>query len=190
MALMKCVECKKEISDEAEMCPHCGYRYKESNNKSTKKASDSTTRNVVIGVVVGILLLLFVLLMKLGPSSSQEKMKESLQVDIDATISGKHSNYYNGNYYNKISWYGTIYPKEENLTCYNVTVSLLLKANYTDWSYPHDTVYYEEEVEVELDSSCEGDIRSTSTLYDWADSTSVTTDYEIKEITGNITRFW
>lgn len=27
MALIKCVECEKEISDHAEMCPHCGKSF-------------------------------------------------------------------------------------------------------------------------------------------------------------------
>lgn len=26
MALVKCKECKKEISSKAELCPHCGYK--------------------------------------------------------------------------------------------------------------------------------------------------------------------
>lgn len=28
MALINCVECKKEISDSVKTCPHCGYKYK------------------------------------------------------------------------------------------------------------------------------------------------------------------
>jgi len=28
MALIKCNECKKEISDTAKQCPHCGYKKK------------------------------------------------------------------------------------------------------------------------------------------------------------------
>ena len=28
MALIKCPECNKEVSDTAETCPHCGYRFK------------------------------------------------------------------------------------------------------------------------------------------------------------------
>ena len=28
MALIKCNECKKEISDSAKQCPHCGYKKK------------------------------------------------------------------------------------------------------------------------------------------------------------------
>jgi predicted RNA-binding Zn-ribbon protein involved in translation (DUF1610 family) len=29
MALIKCPECRHEVSDTAETCPHCGYRLKE-----------------------------------------------------------------------------------------------------------------------------------------------------------------
>ena len=30
MALIKCVECNKEVSDSAKVCPHCGYKLKKS----------------------------------------------------------------------------------------------------------------------------------------------------------------
>ena len=33
MALIKCPECNKEVSDKAEVCPHCGIRLKEDENK-------------------------------------------------------------------------------------------------------------------------------------------------------------
>lgn len=32
MALIKCAECGKEMSDSAKMCPHCGFK-KENNDK-------------------------------------------------------------------------------------------------------------------------------------------------------------
>ena len=33
MALILCKECNREISDKAEICPHCGCPVKESKNK-------------------------------------------------------------------------------------------------------------------------------------------------------------
>lgn len=33
MALIKCPECSKEVSDKAKTCPHCGYPL--TNNKKT-----------------------------------------------------------------------------------------------------------------------------------------------------------
>ena len=32
MALIKCPECKKDISDKAEVCPNCGYELKSAND--------------------------------------------------------------------------------------------------------------------------------------------------------------
>ncbi len=37
MALIKCKECGKEISDSVNSCPHCGYVYKEAKQMTTKK---------------------------------------------------------------------------------------------------------------------------------------------------------
>lgn len=43
MALIKCPECKKEISDKAETCPKCGYELKTQNTK--KEASTNFKSN-------------------------------------------------------------------------------------------------------------------------------------------------
>ena len=32
MAMIKCKECEKEMSDHAKICPHCGYAFKNINN--------------------------------------------------------------------------------------------------------------------------------------------------------------
>lgn len=37
MALIKCIECKKEISDTAKICPHCGYKLKRRKNINCSK---------------------------------------------------------------------------------------------------------------------------------------------------------
>ena len=39
MALIKCSECGKEISDKAEKCIHCGYPLKEVTKEEIKKSS-------------------------------------------------------------------------------------------------------------------------------------------------------
>lgn len=41
MALVKCRECKRKISDTAQFCPHCGYNYQ---NASLEKASATNTK--------------------------------------------------------------------------------------------------------------------------------------------------
>ena len=37
MALVKCPECNKEISNQSKMCPHCGYKTNSQKNKRTVK---------------------------------------------------------------------------------------------------------------------------------------------------------
>ena len=49
MALIKCPECGKEISDEAKSCPNCGYRIRKSNVAKHKKIS---TYLILIGLAL------------------------------------------------------------------------------------------------------------------------------------------
>ena len=51
MALMKCKECKKEISTSAEFCPHCGYVYK-SGKTSTKKVIGITIATLIVAAIL------------------------------------------------------------------------------------------------------------------------------------------
>ena len=37
MALIKCIECGKEVSDKAEVCVHCGYPLKKEKTKDSLK---------------------------------------------------------------------------------------------------------------------------------------------------------
>lgn len=55
MALIDCPECKKQVSDTALACPHCGYSLK------TKPAEQTTDRQamIVVGLLVaGVIFLL------------------------------------------------------------------------------------------------------------------------------------
>ena len=46
MALIKCPECGKEISDKAESCPHCGYPITE--NAEAENINILSKENLVI----------------------------------------------------------------------------------------------------------------------------------------------
>ena len=58
MALIKCPECGKEISDQAEFCPHCGYPIKKKNDhaplsneqkiENANKQFNATTINKIL----------------------------------------------------------------------------------------------------------------------------------------------
>lgn len=55
MALIKCPECGKDVSDTAKMCPHCGYKIKIS--KSILLLLDDTM-NFVISEILNIVLII------------------------------------------------------------------------------------------------------------------------------------
>lgn len=66
MALIKCRECGKEISDQAEMCPNCGYKLKvkkaiNNDTKSTKKRTGSII--CLVGAIIYLLLGITMLVM-------------------------------------------------------------------------------------------------------------------------------
>lgn len=47
MALTKCPECNKEVSDTAETCPHCGYRLKRTTPRPTTTYYNNRASNIV-----------------------------------------------------------------------------------------------------------------------------------------------
>ena len=56
MALIKCPECKKDISDKAEVCPNCGYELKSANDS----VSNSNLDKVISGNNLKYLLIIVV----------------------------------------------------------------------------------------------------------------------------------
>lgn len=62
MALICCSECGKEISDQAKVCPNCGFDVKQ-HTKQIERTSPigverSKRRNLIIAVCVGIVLVI------------------------------------------------------------------------------------------------------------------------------------
>ena len=51
MALIKCPECGKEISDKAKACPECGYELKQ-NVEATKQESFFKKNKIAVLVIV------------------------------------------------------------------------------------------------------------------------------------------
>lgn len=56
MALIKCKECNKEVSDTAKTCPHCGYKLKSFKLNLKIKNTDL----IVLGFIIQVFLLMFV----------------------------------------------------------------------------------------------------------------------------------
>lgn len=50
MALIKCPECEREISDRAKQCIHCGFPLQECNNKNTEKGNNENNICVINGI--------------------------------------------------------------------------------------------------------------------------------------------
>lgn len=59
MALIKCPECGKEVSDKAEMCPNCGYKIASSiNNKKGKRMNKLLF--LILGMVIIVMILVII----------------------------------------------------------------------------------------------------------------------------------
>ena len=57
MALIKCNECGKEISDKAKVCPHCGTKYK-SENENDRKGFPTSVMFILIVIFVAVIFLM------------------------------------------------------------------------------------------------------------------------------------
>ena len=83
MALVKCPECKKEISDSADSCPHCGYKLKNTKKDSSSDfnfTKDDSNVLLVVAVIclfavpiVGIILLIVALSQKKKTKKAKER---------------------------------------------------------------------------------------------------------------------
>lgn len=62
MALIKCPECKKEISDKAVSCPNCGYEMLSTTN-DLKKNISVVSKNKSIPIIAGLVILVIVFFM-------------------------------------------------------------------------------------------------------------------------------
>lgn len=53
MALIKCPKCGKEVSGDAELCQHCGYRLKENTVKTTTNPYSGVSKHYFVGQLIG-----------------------------------------------------------------------------------------------------------------------------------------
>ena len=60
MALIKCPECGKEVSDTIKTCPHCGYKIK----RGHKERNKHNNKRIFIGVVCILLIFTIIGLVK------------------------------------------------------------------------------------------------------------------------------
>ena len=80
MALIKCPECGKEISDKSKKCPECGYPIKKLKKKS------GTKRKIIIPliIVIGIIFIISItaIIIKLSNGKSTQQVQQQTQTEI------------------------------------------------------------------------------------------------------------
>jgi len=69
MALVNCPECKKEVSETANLCPNCGFKISDKGSvKVAKKVVRESAKGFVqggmVGAVLGIIFLLYLVFSK------------------------------------------------------------------------------------------------------------------------------
>ena len=78
MALIKCPECQKDISDTAVSCPNCGHRLKTMFNQ---------TRNIIITIIVVIVVSIsFAVIYNVSQNSAQSQSSSVLLSDETANV--------------------------------------------------------------------------------------------------------
>lgn len=113
MALIKCPECKKEISDTVSKCPKCGYDLKKETNKQKKKQIIDNSKNklsnllellkkykkfIIIGIIVVILIILTTFIVNYINEKTYEKNKsdypdvKTVRKDVEKDISEELKN--------------------------------------------------------------------------------------------------
>ena len=80
MALIKCPECGKEISDKAKACPECGYELKQ-NVEATKQES-FFKKNKIAVLVIGIVIIIAIVAGVCIKSISQKSPFEKISVKM------------------------------------------------------------------------------------------------------------
>ena len=73
MAMIKCKECGKKISDKAKSCPHCGYSYVDDDDIVNEFSKKNITK---ICYIIGIIISIFVIGKLIYKSSNNNKISE------------------------------------------------------------------------------------------------------------------
>lgn len=91
MALIKCPECKKEISDTVKKCPHCGFKIK--NNIDVKEIINKLIHNKkMLYSIIGVLLvIIFIIILIAGGKNSRNAKKVISHLEENGYICNKGS---------------------------------------------------------------------------------------------------
>ena len=92
MALIKCPECNREISDTADLCPHCGYKIKNKSKDTSKSlvlVKDDSNVLLIVGVIclfaipiVGLIIIIVALVQKKKARKAKQERSEMEKILI------------------------------------------------------------------------------------------------------------
>ena len=100
MALIKCPECKKEISDTNKKCPHCGFKIKNNINFkemiSKIKFKDildklKNNKKMLYSIIVVLLFIVFILFLVIGGKDSRNAKKVISYLENNGYVCSKGS---------------------------------------------------------------------------------------------------
>lgn len=215
MALIKCPDCKKEISDTTKKCIHCGSPIEkklvckecgeviEHKSKVCPKCGAKLKNNIfekiskktliIIGSIIGAIVIISVIiaLFSNGTSSESNATHERVPLD-DYNI----SNYltvnlsgrlsdYSSKYYHKAYMSGSITASHVGSQCENVSFKLKMVVKYKTSSWSSSSTSDTFTEYVTLDSGCNYNIAGSHNLTRSANE-SVGYSYSIEDVTGNV----
>lgn len=132
MALIKCPECGKEISDTCDTCIHCGYKLHPENNTVIKKAS-ANHRLVIILVCVVIaigIIIASVLIVNSVRENNRIKQEKQEQVSMQQEEIETHKLSYEEKVcYYAIEYFKTILKNPENLQINSLKIGPTITAD-------------------------------------------------------------
>lgn len=71
MALIKCPECNQEVSDQAKLCPHCGYKLPKINRKKFSQSKTKTKTIIILSILFSTLFVMWIGYFFLSPITVQ-----------------------------------------------------------------------------------------------------------------------
>ena len=113
MALIKCPECNKNVSDKAENCPHCGYSFetKKTNSSNNLKNLKNKWNNkyllVLVAVLVGGYLLFF--------NKPKENTNTNPNTELQPNTNGNYEFNQNGKYFEFPTNYKVYVSKDNSI---------------------------------------------------------------------------
>lgn len=135
MALIKCPECGKEISDTCDTCIHCGYKLHPENNTANKKTSDNHRLVIIlVCVVIAIgVIIASVLIVNSIRENNRIKQEKQEQVSMQQEEIETHKLSYEEKVcYYAIEYFKTILKNPDSLQIHDVKIGPTISAEVNE----------------------------------------------------------